>query len=92
MSSLSSRQKHENGKEEVLKRLEEDFEPWEKSRQARFHAGEKSWSALEDVHNDGEKTLPVLYEDDRRWRGEAAKTVLQETQDAGANRQTGRVR
>jgi len=44
--SFSSRQKAENGKQEVLDQLHEDFEPWEKSRQARYHAGEKSWDRL----------------------------------------------
>ena len=55
MSSISSRGREERNEEEVLERLRQDFDPWEKSRQARFHAGEKSWSALEGVHNDGEK-------------------------------------
>jgi hypothetical protein len=53
--SFSSRQKEERGKEEVVEQLREDFEPWEKSRQARYHAGEKSWSRLSDVHDDGER-------------------------------------
>jgi hypothetical protein len=40
--SFSSRQKEETGEQEVLDQLHEDFEPWTQSRQARYHAGEKS--------------------------------------------------
>ena len=52
--SFSSREKSRRKKQEVLQRLHEDFEPWKKSRQARYHAGSKSWSRLSNVHNDGE--------------------------------------
>jgi len=52
--SFSSREKSRRKKQEVLQRLHEDFEPWQKSRQARYHAGSKSWSRLSNVHNDGE--------------------------------------
>ncbi|SMO92164.1 hypothetical protein [Halorubrum cibi] len=53
--SFSSRQKEQRGEEEVLEQLREDFAPWEKSRQARYHAGEKSWGRLARYHNDGER-------------------------------------
>ena len=67
--SFSSRQKEERGKEEVVEQLREDFEPWEKSRQARYHAGEKSWSRLSDVHDDGER----IYKDFEDGDGNSLK-------------------
>ncbi len=51
--SASSRQRQKKNEQEVLTRLHEDFEPYLRSRQARYHAGE-SWSKLEGIHNDGE--------------------------------------
>ncbi|WP_281195843.1 hypothetical protein [Halorubrum sp. F4] len=57
--SFSSRQTEQNGQEKVLDQLREDFDPWTKSRQARYHAGEKSWDRLDQLHNDGEK----IYQD-----------------------------
>ncbi len=66
MSSKSSRLRDEKGEEEVLKRLEEDFEPYEKSRQARYHRGEGSWSSLSQVHNDGEAIFRQFTDSDGR--------------------------
>jgi hypothetical protein len=55
--SKSSQLRSEGKRAEVMQRLEQDFEPWEKSRQARYHAGELSWERLckKGVHNDGER-------------------------------------
>ena len=53
--SFSSRQKEQRGEEAVIEQLHEDFAPWEKSRQARYHAGSKSWGRLAQYHNDGER-------------------------------------
>jgi len=62
--SFSSQQKRRNKRNEVLNRLHEDFEPWEKSRQARYHAGEKSWERLSNIHNDGEKIYQFFSDND----------------------------
>lgn len=60
--SFSSQQKEQSGNEEVIAQLHEDFEPWEKSRQAVFHATEKSWGRLHNYRNDGER----IYQDFKR--------------------------
>ena len=62
--SFSGRQAEQRGEKEVREQLREDFEPWEKSRQARYHSGEKSWGRLEDVHNDGEKIYQKFTDND----------------------------
>ncbi|SMO91919.1 hypothetical protein [Halorubrum cibi] len=62
--SFSSRQKEQRGEAEVLEQLREDFAPWEKSRQARYHAGEKSWGRLGQVRNDGERIYQDFEDDD----------------------------
>ncbi len=62
--SASSRQRQKKNEQEVLTRLHEDFEPWTKSRQARYHADEKSWSRLDGVHNDGEKIYQCFTDND----------------------------
>lgn len=63
--SYSTEQKRQNGREEVMKRLEADFEPWMKSKQARYHAGE-SWHKLTQrgVANDGEKIYQTFEDSD----------------------------
>ena len=67
--SFSSRNQEENRKQEVIDQLHEDFEPWEKSRQARYHAGSKSWARLEQYHNDGER----IYKDFEDGDGNSLK-------------------
>ncbi len=67
--SFSSRQREQRGEEEVLDQLHEDFEPWTKSRQARYHAGEKSWGRLSRYHNDGER----IYKDFSDGSGRSLK-------------------
>ena len=67
--SFSSRQKEQRGEEEVREQLREDFAPWEKSRQARYHAGEKSWGRLARYHNDGER----IYKDFTDGEGRSLK-------------------
>jgi hypothetical protein len=53
--SFSSQNKEQNQKQEVLDQLHKDFESWDKSRQAVYHATEKSWGRLQNYHNDGER-------------------------------------
>jgi len=53
--SFSSQNKEENRKQEVLDQLHADFASWDKSRQAVYHATEKSWGRLSNYHNDGER-------------------------------------
>ena len=64
--SFSSRQKEETGEQEVLDQLHEDFEPWTQSRQARYHAGEKSWDRLSKYRNDGERVYQTFTDSDGR--------------------------
>ncbi|RLM53738.1 hypothetical protein DVK02_12910 [Halobellus sp. Atlit-31R] len=65
MSTISSRRRAEKNRQAVLSRLHDDFEPWEKSRQARYHAGEASWERLSKrgIHNDG-KVMHQFFEND----------------------------
>jgi hypothetical protein len=62
--SKSSAIRSERKREAVLEQLREDFDPWEKSRQARYHAGEASWRKLsrKGIHNDGEKVYQLFSE------------------------------
>jgi len=63
--SLTSNQRQEKKAQQVLDRLHADFEPWTKSRQARYHAGDASWERLskKGVHDDG-KVMHQFFEDD----------------------------
>ncbi|MDG5775966.1 hypothetical protein VB773_14255 [Haloarculaceae archaeon H-GB2-1] len=55
--SKSAQRRIEKKEQEVIEQLHGDFEPWTKSRQARYHSDScnKSWSRLEKYHNDGER-------------------------------------
>jgi len=65
MSTLSSERRQDKKEEQVLDRLHSDFEPWEKSRQARYHAGEASWEKLSkrNIHHDG-KVMHEFFENE----------------------------
>ena len=83
--SFSSRQKAENGKQEVLDQLHEDFEPWTESRQARYHAGEKSWDRLSNHHVDGERIYRAFTDSDGKSLTPFHKKLKSLSRQARAN-------